>query len=523
MADAIPETSAATQQLVELDPRTLSAHPNNIRTDLGDLSELTASIKAVGVLEPVIIAPVPVEDDKRNDSEDGAAADAPEGAGFRILAGHRRVAAAIAAKALTVPCVIRADLAGDPDAVTTMIVENVHRAQLSPAEEAAAFAQLAAFDLSPAQIGKRIGRSSRNVKDALALHALPEAVKQPVADGTMSLADAAAIEEFADDPKAHARLIKAAASGWGMAYAIAEERRRLQNKAAKAAATALLTDAGVPVVAQPKAFPYGSREARVTDLALADGITAYSADTHVGCPGHAGFVDRDGSAVLICRDPDSHGHVRLTGSSYLSPAEVERRDAAAKAEAERVEALEVAATVRREFVRELLAAAKPADGLLRIALLITFGYGSDAPPEQPEIVCELLGIDTTSGSMAKAYATRLDKTPDGRLWQHTVAQAAALSEANLTRLLTGRRWGYRPALTSTWLDALIGCGYQPSDIEQTVRDEATRDDAFDETDVNDEDDMDDDEDEQGGASEVNSADADSTEPDLSSRSEDPAA
>ena len=68
---------------VELDPRCLAAHPGNIRDDLGDLTELIASIKAVGVLEPVVITPVVTDDEKSKNAKTQTA--------YRILAGHRRV------------------------------------------------------------------------------------------------------------------------------------------------------------------------------------------------------------------------------------------------------------------------------------------------------------------------------------------------------------------------------------------------------------------------------------------------
>ena len=448
--------------LVELDPRTLAAHPANIRTDLGDLTDLTASIKAVGVLEPVIVTPITGDDTSSNNDS-----------GFRILAGHRRVAAAIAAKAATVPCLIRDDLGGDVDALTTMIVENVQRADLTRTEEAAAYAQLAAFDLSAAQIAKRTGRDSKTVKDALKLHALPEQVKTPVADGTITLEEAAAIAEFADDAKAHARLMKAAASGYGLSYAIADERHRRAKAERKTANRAALEQAGVKVVGQPKGFPYYSKETRVVDLALADGVTRYTDTSHADCPGHAAFLDPNtGEPVLICRDPDSHGHVRMTGTNYVSPAEAERRAADEAARAERAEALTVATEVRRVFVRTLLAAAKPPAQLLRWTYATLFASIEDTRGGHLPLVGDLLGLDTDSTTLGQAYAARLDKTPDAKLWQHTVAHAAALAEANLDRLTTGRGWGYRPLLTITWLGLLTVCGYQPSDIETQVRADA---------------------------------------------------
>ena len=232
---AANQASTPTVELVQLDPRSLAEHPANIRTDLGDVTELAASIRSVGLLEPIVVVPVTAEagDGKNGNDKTG---------GYRIIAGHRRVAAAIAAKQPTVPCVVRADLTGDVDQITGMIVENVLRANLTPAEEAAAYAQLAAFDLTPAAIAKRTGRATKTVRDALALHALPEQVKARVADDTMTLADAAAVEEFADDAKAYARLLKAADTGYGLTYALADERHRSDKKQRTDAAKAALTE-----------------------------------------------------------------------------------------------------------------------------------------------------------------------------------------------------------------------------------------------------------------------------------------
>ena len=55
------KASTPTVELVQLDPRTLAAHPANIRTDLGDVTELAASIRSVGVLEPIVVVPAPAE------------------------------------------------------------------------------------------------------------------------------------------------------------------------------------------------------------------------------------------------------------------------------------------------------------------------------------------------------------------------------------------------------------------------------------------------------------------------------
>jgi ParB/RepB/Spo0J family partition protein len=431
------QATTAPVELVQLDPRSLAEHPANIRTDLGDVTELAASIRSVGVLEPIVVVPVTSEDSDAQNGND-------EKSGYRIIAGHRRVAAAIAAKQPTVPCVVRGDLSGDVEQLTGMIVENVLRANLTPAEEAAAYAQLAAFDLTPAAIAKRTGRSSKKVRDALALHALPEQVKQRVADEAMTLDEAAAIDEFADDPKAHARLLKAADTGYGLKYAIADERHRKEKKQRTDTAKKALTEQGVKVVGAPKGWPYFCKEARVTDLALVDGVTRYTVDTHAGCPGHAAFLDRDAEQVFICREPDEHGHTRLTCTNYVTPDEAARRDAEAAEREQRADELAVATTVRRDFIRNLLVQPKVPVDFHRACLLILFGYSGDTDREHPMLAADLLGVTRDTDSLGTAYAKRLDHTGENRLWQHPLAHAAAIAEANLDRAGTERTWSYRP-------------------------------------------------------------------------------
>jgi ParB family chromosome partitioning protein len=457
--------STTSPVFVELDPRSLAAHPGNIRDDLGDLTELTASIQAVGVLEPVIITPV-VDESKS----------AKTATAYRILAGHRRVAAAIKAKATTVPCVVRVDLDSDVDSLTTMIVENVHRADLTATEEAAAYAQLAAFDLTPVQIAERTGRKTKAVRDALKLHRLPDSVRQPVAEGLITLEQAAEIAHFADDDKAHARLMKAAESGYGLSYAIAEEKHRRDRNARKAKNKAALAKAGVKVIGKPKGYPYDGLAAPVGNLCLADGTTRYTVETHADCPAHAAFLDTGtGEPIYVCTDPDGNGHVRMTATRYVSPEEAARREAEQVSQAERTEALMLAAQVRAEFLRALVATAKQPPTVTATSLLILFGYAEDMARNHAQLVADLLGLDPDTDSIGSAYAEKIRTITPAKTCQHVTAHAAAIAETNLARLAAGRTWGYRPALTVTWLDLLESHGYQPSEVERAARDEAVRD------------------------------------------------
>ncbi|MGH9002695.1 MAG: ParB/RepB/Spo0J family partition protein, partial [Acidimicrobiia bacterium] len=140
-------TSPAT--LVHLGPGSLLDHPRNVRDDLGDLNELTASIRQVGVLEPLVVVPT--------------------GDGHRILTRHRRKAAAIAAGLATVPCYQRPDLADDSDQVLAILIENLRRDDLTELEEARGYQLLLNLGLSATKIAKVTGSARTRVRDALAV------------------------------------------------------------------------------------------------------------------------------------------------------------------------------------------------------------------------------------------------------------------------------------------------------------------------------------------------------------------
>ena len=173
-----PQSQPPAERIVHLDPRVLVPNPRNPRTTLGDLEELTASIAQCGVLEPLIVAPSDV-------------------GGHLVLFGHRRREAAIAADATTVPCIVRSDyVAKDAEQIADTLAENLHRAGLTPVEEADGYAQLAAFDWTAEQIAARVGRKPQRVRHGLAVAGLPEQVRPKVAAGEWTLEQAAGVEEF---------------------------------------------------------------------------------------------------------------------------------------------------------------------------------------------------------------------------------------------------------------------------------------------------------------------------------------
>lgn len=176
-------TTATVLELTYLSLDRLGPHPDNVRKNLGDLAELTKSIDGTGILEPLLVLP-------------------PNDEGVHlVVAGHRRLAAALKATSVTeVPCVIR-DL--DPaEVVEAMLVENLQRAEISPVEEAQGYARLVELGTTVTTIAKKVGRTPAHVKGRLALTTLPTPLLRLIEDGTLTLAKAADIAAHADDPDA---------------------------------------------------------------------------------------------------------------------------------------------------------------------------------------------------------------------------------------------------------------------------------------------------------------------------------
>lgn len=183
-------------QVEPVDLDDLAEHPRNVRRDVGDVAELAASIGQQGVLQPLVVALNPDDDTK-----------------FVIVAGHRRATAARLAGEVVVPCLIRADLDTEAKIVEAMLVENLHRSDLTPIEEADAYQRLTLFDYTPAQIAERVGRSESTVRRRLHLAELDEPARDALHAGQLTLVQADRLAELVDVDDAAEAVVEAVAKG----------------------------------------------------------------------------------------------------------------------------------------------------------------------------------------------------------------------------------------------------------------------------------------------------------------------
>jgi ParB family chromosome partitioning protein len=194
----IPDVERTEPAASEVDIDRISPNPHQprFRLDEAALEELAASIRENGVLQPILIRPVP--------------------GGYQLVAGERRLAAAQRAGLLRVPAVIRE--VPDERMLELALVENIQREQLNPIEEAQAYQHLAeSLGVTQEALAARLGRERSTIANSVRLLKLPDQVRDLVASGKLSPGHARALlasgVQAAEMTRIAARMIE---QGWSV-------------------------------------------------------------------------------------------------------------------------------------------------------------------------------------------------------------------------------------------------------------------------------------------------------------------
>ena len=173
----IPDAPELRMSPTDVDVHRLAPNDFQPRThvDEGRLEELARSIKANGVIQPIVVRKV--------------------GDRFQIIAGERRWRAALKAGLLRVPIVVREVAAGQERSLLEMaLIENIQREDLNPIEEALAYRRLSDdFQLTQEDIAAAVGKDRATIANHVRLLKLPDEVKADVAAGTLSMGHARAL------------------------------------------------------------------------------------------------------------------------------------------------------------------------------------------------------------------------------------------------------------------------------------------------------------------------------------------
>jgi ParB family chromosome partitioning protein len=182
-------------RLEDLPIDAIAPNPNQPRVHFDEegLAELAASIREIGVLQPVLVRPV-------------------EG-GYELLAGERRWRAARRAGLSVIPAVVRST--DELGSVERALVENLHRQDLTALEEAAAYQQLVDdFGFTHEQVASRVGKSRSAITNTLRLLSLPPSIQHLLADGRLSAGHAKALLGTPDRAFQEQLARRAVQDGW---------------------------------------------------------------------------------------------------------------------------------------------------------------------------------------------------------------------------------------------------------------------------------------------------------------------
>ena len=174
----------------------LRENPRNPRKDMGDLTELTNSVKSNGIRQNLIVTPILDDDGEETDT-------------YRIIAGHRRFAAAKKANLITVPCSIARDM-DEADEMMAMLEENMQRSNLTYMEEAQGVQMCLDLGIPMEKIERRTGLSEQTLKHRAEIAKLtPEIVEEKSEAFQLNLKALYSLEKI-KDPKKRDEVLKKA-------------------------------------------------------------------------------------------------------------------------------------------------------------------------------------------------------------------------------------------------------------------------------------------------------------------------
>lgn len=385
----------------------LRASKTNPRTDIGDVSGLAGSIASVGLMHPLIVT--------------------PNGDGFTVVAGHRRLAAVKTLGWTEIPVdVWEVD---DMGAEVARLVENLHRTDLRPIEEGRAYKRLTdSFGLTQREIAERVGREQSHVSKRMALVHLPDKAIELVDSGGITLEEAGEFLKLKAHPKAleaAVKELKPDSPYSTVESVVGKQLRKISNAETEAKLRKKVKDEGLKVISDKAYYAIShDKRGKVGKHDLNVPLKEHQAEECHRVQVLKG--DSYGSRprlVHLCIDVSRH---KKSGASELKAeaTETSARRVSSKAEEERlreqelVQSLAAVAEDRRAFAAQLLKDKAPAkDDVLTMLGLAIPRAGYNAPGQRD--ICSFLGIKVKGSSWQEgpavdALVAYTAESPDNR-------------------------------------------------------------------------------------------------------------
>lgn len=410
----------------------LSPAPGNPRKSVGDVADLATSMKAHGVLEPLVVVEAPKDK-------------------YLVVCGLRRLKAAKEARLSGVPIIVR-DL-NAKQMLEVMLIENLQRENLTPMEEALTFAKLVnELGYSQRSLGEVVGVSQAHISKRLSLLNLPKDIQSAVGKGELPVADA--VELARVEPKVAKQLFEQIKRSGTPAKPqvdrlLADEARKAKIEKATAQAKATYKT----VIAYDEMWRADVE--RIGQNSYDPEFKKLSISAHEKLDCHAVAVDRDAEIIPVCIKPSNH--VKDRPAAGLSAREEKRKQEEKKSAA----ALRESRKQRREHLAWLVTTRLGAQDRLAGIVLGTL-TGTNAGPAK--FACDLLGLELVKGQYTRDAIGPLRKEA-----KRGPEQAARVALAVALGYLEESFDGYmaNPVDNAEYLAWLRKTGYRTTAAEKT--------------------------------------------------------
>ena len=445
----------------------------NNRRSLGDLTELAASIKSVGLLQPLIVWE-------------------PNGKGkLRLIAGERRLEASRKAGLKDIPVIVRS--LDEKARLEALLVENLHRKDLDPLEEADGYRRLLELGLKQKEVAAKVGRSEAHISKRLALTNLSPLTAKLLAAGTIPIDSAIGLAKYG--PEHQDRAIKHVEKMYGKLENAApyqlrnlddrarEEAKKTERAKKKADLKRRLKEDGVAILSAQGSYRWGEpgqpwKLGKAMSEYSREGRVDMTPKQHAEFDCHAaavvgGDMWTEPKIVYLCTDPTSHMEKeeaaklkKKIADSKRDPYEERQRQVNA-VEKQISEAQES----RLPALRELL---KRNDAELESLALWTFVRRS-----HPQAMALVLGLEIPKGKDAAAIVADYCERSDVNLRRAAGVVAINIGEDAIAHLVLSQAGGYyfdrgdmpHALAVAAWFKQV---GVQLSDIELKALEKAAK-------------------------------------------------
>ena len=435
----------STPTLEMLDPATLTVDVN-VRKDAALTADFVGSIKEHGVLEPVIA----------HRKDDGT---------VHVLMGQRRTRAAIEAGRGAIPVMI-IDSPEEAERILTQVVENIQRAELTDADEADAYHQLSLIGVSAAAIAKKTGRTKVSVEGALKAKA-SDAGAAALGKG-YTIEEALIMAEFDGDEDATAELESVLRDEPDQLLHVAQLLRDRRESAAALAALIQELEAQGKAVVEDAGHYADEENLYVSAANRADGEPA---------------TDEDANAYVITTDYRGKHNAKpvITGWKELGfTPRYERYDGGTGAQKGPMteeqkagrktliaynKAMQSATTVRREFVKTLLARKQAPKGWQHFTVHAITHHPETASGYEGKVAAEMVGAKVEE---SKAWAWNPLREHVAKSTTRPEFSLIALVCAGYEKTIAKDSWRSPNQTHRDYLNQLVTWGYTPSEVERII-------------------------------------------------------